>query len=70
TGELRFDEMVEEEGQAHRVLTGDYAGRVGAWKPSELPAGQMLAKPKPLFKKLDEEIVAQELARLEAATGG
>ncbi len=68
-GELRFDEVREDEGHVHRVLTGDYTGRVGSWSPSALPAGQKLNAPKPLFKKLDESIVAEELARLEATLG-
>ena len=34
------------------------------WCPSDLQPGQALLEPTPLFKKLDEEIVAQELARL------
>ena len=68
-GELRFDEVVEDEGHAHRVLTGDYSGRVGAWGPSALPVGQPLGKPQPLFKKLDDAMVEEELARLEAHPG-
>ena len=34
--------------------------------PSELPPGQTLSQPAPLFKKLDEELVDEEYARLEA----
>ena len=51
------------------MLTGDYAGCVGVWQPSALPAGQKLEPPKPLFKKLDDSIVEEELARLEAGLG-
>jgi methionyl-tRNA synthetase len=46
------------------VLTGDYSGWVGAWQPSELPPGQQLREPVPLFKKLDESVVEEELARM------
>ncbi len=35
-----------------------------SWAPSALSAGQTLTKPEPLFKKLDESIVDEELARL------
>jgi hypothetical protein len=36
--------------------------------PSALPAGQSLREPGPLFAKLDsEQVVADELARMEAA---
>jgi methionyl-tRNA synthetase len=65
-GEVEFRE-VEEEDRSHQVLTGDYEGWIGEWKPSELPAGQKLQEPRPLFKKLEAEIVDQELARMEAA---
>ncbi len=37
----------------HTILTGDYASWVGAWSPSELPPGQKLREPRPLFRKLD-----------------
>jgi methionyl-tRNA synthetase len=53
----------------HVVLTGDYTGWSGAWTPSALGPGQALREPKPLFVKLDpEQVVADELARMEAAT--
>jgi methionyl-tRNA synthetase len=44
-----------------RYLPGDANGR---WEPSQLPAGQALQQPAPLFKKLDEGIVDQERSRL------
>jgi methionyl-tRNA synthetase len=34
------------------------------WAPSQLPPGQALRQPVPLFKKLEESIVAEERARL------
>lgn len=46
------------------VLTYDSAGAAGKWEPSRLAAGQPLAEPKPLFRKLLPEIVDQERARL------
>jgi methionyl-tRNA synthetase len=64
-GPLEFREYTEEDGSSHRVLTGDYGSWAGRWEPSALPAGQKLQQPAPLFKKLDEAIVEQELARLE-----
>jgi len=33
---------------------------------SALPAGQALREPRPLFKKLDESVIQEEYARLEA----
>jgi methionyl-tRNA synthetase len=65
-GELEF-RTVEEKGRSHEVLTGDYAGWTGEWKPSELPPGQKLQQPRPLFKKLDPEVADEELARMEQA---
>lgn len=34
------------------------------WKPSELPAGQAIQKPKPLFRKLEPSVAEEERARL------
>src|SRR5215216_741082 len=65
-GPLLFREYTEANGNTHRVLTGDYETWVGTWAPSALPAGQKLQQPAPLFKKLDESVVAEELARLGA----
>ncbi|BCJ32940.1 methionine--tRNA ligase [Actinocatenispora thailandica] len=50
-------------GPGYPVLTGDYAD-VPAWAPTPLPAGRELAKPKPVFTKLDPSIVDEELSRL------
>ena len=68
-GPLVFREYAEQDGETHRVLTGDYTEWVGRWAPSALPQGQQLQQPVPLFKKLDEAVVEQELARLEQAAG-
>jgi methionyl-tRNA synthetase len=65
-GPLEFREVEEDDGSKHTVLTGDYYTWIGRWEPSELPPGQKLREPKPLFKKLDpEKVVAEELARLQ-----
>ena len=63
-GPLEFREVAEEDGRTHQVLTGDYASWVGRWEPSALRAGQQLAEPRPLFRKLDESIVDEELRRM------
>jgi methionyl-tRNA synthetase len=55
----------EEETRSHEALTYDHTGAVGKWAPSELPVGQVLREPAPLFKKLDESVVEEEYARLE-----
>jgi methionyl-tRNA synthetase len=63
-GPLEFKEYTEASGRSHRVLTGDYTGWVGRWEVRELPVGQALREPKALFKKLDEKVIEEELARL------
>ncbi len=64
-GPLEFREYTEEDGSTHRGLTGDYTDWVGYWQPGSLPVGQALREPQPLFKKLDESVIAEELARME-----
>jgi methionyl-tRNA synthetase len=54
-----------EETRAHEALTYYHSGAIGAWAKSELPPGQALRKPAPLFKKLDESMIEEEYARLE-----
>jgi methionyl-tRNA synthetase len=57
--ETRSDSLGE-----HTVLryrTGEANGR---WEASQLPPGQSLQEPGPLFKKLDESIVEEERKRL------
>ena len=48
----------------HTVLSYIPVNDGGKWQPSQLAAGTRLEKPEPLFKKLDEEIIASERARL------
>jgi len=48
----------------HTVLRYLPEGAAGKWEPSQLPPGQELLQPSPLFRKLDEEIVEEERARL------
>ena len=54
----------QEETRSHNALTYDHSGAIGTWTPSELPSGQALRQPAPLFKKLDESVVEEEYARL------
>ncbi|MEJ5345350.1 MAG: methionine--tRNA ligase [Chloroflexus sp.] len=65
-GPLFFRDVTEADGRVHRVLTGNYAEWVGRWQPSALPVGQALRQPQPLFKKLDEKVVDEELARMQS----
>jgi hypothetical protein len=64
-GELRI-ETFEEEGKTHQALVYDLPTAKVSWTPSSLPAGQTLNKPEPLFKKLDESMVGEELGRLSS----
>jgi methionyl-tRNA synthetase len=57
--EIRSDELGE-----HEVLRYYPENGHGRWEPSQLPPGQALVQPGPLFKKLDDSIVEQERARL------
>jgi methionyl-tRNA synthetase len=55
-------QTVDEDGESHKVLTGDYASWVGAWEPSQIEPGQKLLEPRPLFRKLDlEQVLRDEL---------
>ena len=47
-------------------LPGDSAR--GKWRRDPVPAGQPFPKPTPLFKKLDEKVVEEELARMRAGS--
>jgi methionyl-tRNA synthetase len=61
-GPLDLRAVEEDDGSTHTILTGDYASWVGSWAPSELPPGQTLCEPRPLFRKLDAEaVLAAEL---------
>jgi methionyl-tRNA synthetase len=61
-GPLELRTVEEDDGSTHEILTGDYGSWVGSWAPSELPPGQTLREPRPLFRKLDaEEVIAAEL---------
>jgi methionyl-tRNA synthetase len=59
-------EQADEDGTSHQVLTCDSSSWIGEWKPSDLPIGQEIKEPMPLFRKLDPKVVDEELARLEA----
>jgi methionyl-tRNA synthetase len=54
----------EEETRSHRALTYDHSEAIGTWSKSELPPGQALRPPVPLFRKLDESVIEEEYARL------
>lgn len=65
-GPIQLKEVSEEGGASHTVLTCEPETWVGRWEPSQLPIGQELKEPTPLFRKLDPKVVDEELARLGA----
>jgi methionyl-tRNA synthetase len=60
----QFTEVRDDSLGEHEVLRYRSGQASGRWEPSQLTSGQVLHKPSPLFKKLDESIVEQERARL------
>lgn len=61
----QFIESITDGEAAYNVLRYDSSNAGGVWAFTELEPGTSLAKPKPLFKKLDDSIVEQELARMK-----
>ena len=49
-------EVDEEGGPSYPVLTGDYTAQQAHWGSTPLPVGRPLAKPSPLFTKLDDTL--------------
>lgn len=60
----QFVESVTDSLGEHSVLRYRKGEANGSWEPSQLPAGQILNKPSPLFKKLEPGIADEERARL------
>lgn len=63
TQPLFGEQYIEEETDTlgtHNVLRYRPAQPGGRWQASQLPKGQLLQPPAPLFKKLDEKVVVEE----------
>ncbi len=60
----RIEDAIAPDGTPRQVLTGDYVVDA-SWAPSTLAVGQSLSAPVPLFKKLEESVVEEELERLK-----
>ncbi len=54
---------LDDPSRGYPVITGDYTG-YPAWQRHPVPVGRPVAKPSPVFTKLDTAIVDEELARL------
>ena len=60
----QYTQTFDEAEHSHTALCYDDSQATGKWEPSQLPPGQGLQRPLPLFKKLDEDVAEEELARL------
>ncbi|MDR1386522.1 MAG: methionine--tRNA ligase [Propionibacteriaceae bacterium] len=49
-------EVSEPDNEDYPILTGDYADQRARWASTPIPVGRPLAKPTPLFAKLDEAL--------------
>ncbi|MFN2138741.1 MAG: methionine--tRNA ligase [Candidatus Promineifilaceae bacterium] len=66
-GALFGDQVIEEYSEpsrSHVAITYDPSPATGEWRRTVVPVGRELPKPRPLFKRLEPEVVAEELARL------
>lgn len=54
----------QESQHSHEALVYEAADASGKWEPSTLKVGRPLPVPSPLFKKLDDTIIAEEKQRL------
>ena len=60
----RIEEVTDlDDGRAYPVITGDYSS-TPAWARQPLQVGRPVAKPTPIFTKLDVSVIEEELARL------
>jgi len=56
-------------GEGYPIITGDYT-TTPRWESRPITVGAPIAKPFPIFTKLDPSVVDEELARLEPGAGG
>lgn len=60
----RVEEVTDlDDGRPYPVITGEYS-TTPPWAFTEVPVGAPVAKPTPIFTKLDDAVVEEELARL------
>ena len=57
-------ETYQESSKTHVGLTYDGTTAVGDWTRHEIPVGRQLPAPHPLFKRLDDSVITDELGRL------
>ncbi len=62
----RIDEVTDlDDGSPYPIITGDYDTAQAVWASRPIEPGIPLATPTPVFTKLDDSIVEEELRRLE-----
>ncbi len=63
--EVKDLDQTREDGSdfTYPIITGDYS-EVPRWGRHEIQVGRSVSKPKPVFQKLEPEIIEEELARL------
>ena len=64
SGTPRIEQVDEDGGPSYPVITGDYDSPA-RWESVPVRPGVPLARPEPLFAKLDTSVIDEELARLE-----
>jgi methionyl-tRNA synthetase len=64
SGTPRIETVDEDGGPSYPVITGTYDSSF-RWESRPIAAGTPLAVPAPLFKKLDQSVVDEEIARLQ-----
>jgi methionyl-tRNA synthetase len=64
SGMPRIETVDEDGGPSYPVITGTYDSSF-RWEPRPIAAGTKLDVPTPLFTKLDQSVVDEEIARLE-----
>ncbi|MEM7535051.1 MAG: methionine--tRNA ligase [Chloroflexota bacterium] len=57
----QYTEHIEDGRGSHQVLRYDHTDATGRWEPTTLAVGQALNKPKPLFVKLDDDLMKEKL---------
>jgi len=59
-------EDLDRPGREYPIIEGDYSAQHGTWKRLDLVAGTPVPPPVPIFTKLDDDIVEQELERMRS----
>jgi len=63
SGTPRIETVDEEGAPSYPVITGDYDSAF-RWESRPVAVGALLAAPVPLFAKLDQSVIDEELGRL------